>query len=347
MKISDFTYDFSAELIANQPASPRDSCALMVLDRKAQSILDFHFFDLPDLLKPGDLLVFNDSKVIPARILFAADGKKIEIFLLRPLGKEQGLRQQHHQNLWLIMGKPGKILKKGAQFKLGHDLTVRIADVLPGGERIAAFSLQSRAFEQALSKLGVVPLPPYIKNSPASFADYQTVYAKEKGSVAAPTAGLHFTKKLLEALRKKGIQFEFVTLHVGPGTFLPVKTEKVEDHRMHGEFFEIDAGTAGRLNIAKKEGRRIIAVGTTSVRVLESNCERDFSPQIGETNIFIYPGYRFRSIDGLITNFHLPKSTLLLLTCAFGGKDFILKAYAQAVQNSYRFYSFGDAMLIL
>ena len=281
--------------------------------------------------------------MIPARIKFLHENKKIEIFLTKRLG----------ENTWLAIGKPGKLLKKGAKFEIMTGLSVRIAEVNADGQRLVEFSVNGLSpedsdFDEILKKIGSTPLPPYIKNSSASFDDYQTVYAKNKGSVAAPTAGLHFTKRLLEKLAKKGIGLEFVTLHVGPGTFQPIKTERVEDHKMHSEYFSFDKDTANRLNYAKKDGRRIIAVGTTAVRVLESSYDKKsgFTPGFGETDIFIYPGYEWKCVDGLITNFHLPKSTLLLLTCSFGGEDLILKAYREAVKNKYRFYSFGDAMFI-
>jgi S-adenosylmethionine:tRNA ribosyltransferase-isomerase len=336
--INFFNYRLSPSLIAKEPTSPRDACRLMVLDQKFKTIQDKHFFDLVALLRPGDVLVFNDSRVIPARILFTHQKKKIELFLIRPQNK----------NTWIVLGKPGKIFRKGSIFSLHEDLQCEVLRSLSDGQKLVRFSKSGPLLEKILDQIGLAPFPPYIKNSRASFEDYQTVYAKEKGSVAAPTAGLHFTPRLLKKLKARGIQLEFVTLHVGPGTFMPVKTRTLEHHRMHSEFFTLRPQTAKRLNKARKEGQRIIAVGTTSVRVLESN----FHPQLGfrdgqgETKIFIYPGYRWKCVDGLITNFHLPKSTLLALTCSFGGYDFVMKAYREAIKKRYRFYSFGDTMLI-
>lgn len=326
-------------MIAQNPVSPRDACNLMVLNREQGVISHSVFSKLGNYLAKGDVLVFNDSKVIPARIIFAYESKEVEIFLTRKLTDQR----------WLAIGKPGKILHKGAVFDVGEDLKVNITEVLDDGQRVLEFSGDMTSFDEKLQKIGRAPLPPYIKNSSADFSDYQTVYAREEGSVAAPTAGLHFTERLLAELKQKGVQLLFVTLHVGLGTFLPIKSENVEDHVMHSEFFSISSKTAEILNEAKKSGRRIIAVGTTSVRVLESNfaLKKSFSAGLGETSIYIYPGYEWECVDGLITNFHLPKSTLLLLTCSFGGTDLVLKAYSEAIKKGYRFYSFGDAMLIV
>jgi S-adenosylmethionine:tRNA ribosyltransferase-isomerase len=342
MRISDFDYVLPPELIANEPANPRDACRLMVINKsdinkKGVGFEHRVFNELPDLLREGDILVFNDSKVIPARINFLHNGKKVEIFLIKKIEK----------TMWLVIGKPGKLLKKDAKFEINKRLSSTVIQVNDDGQRLVEFSADGD-FDEILKEAGSTPLPPYIKNSTASFEDYQTIYAKKQGSIAAPTAGLHFTEKLFEKLRNKGVGLEFVTLHVGLGTFLPVKTDNPEDHKMHSEYFSFDKETADRLNEAKKAGRRIIAVGTTSVRVLESSYDTKtgFKSGFGETAIFIYPGYEWKCVDGLITNFHLPKSTLLLLTCSFGGKDLILKAYSEAVKKKYRFYSFGDAMFI-
>lgn len=338
MKISDFGFDLPERLIAKEPALPRDSCRLMVLDRKRGQIEDRNFFDLIDYLDDGDVLVFNDSKVIPARIEFNDNVRKMEILLIRQVAPGQ----------WLAMGKPGKHLKKGSVFKISDHLECKIIEVQKDGERLIDFSLSGEDFDHELERIGHTPLPPYIKNSQASANDYQTIYANVKGSVAAPTAGLHFTDNLLNKLRSKGVQLEFVTLHVGPGTFMPVKTDHVEEHQIHSEFYILDNKTAKRLNDAKNMGKRIVAVGTTAVRVLESNFKNgEFTENCGETAIYIYPGYKWKCVDAMITNFHLPHSTLILLVSAFAGKDFILDAYNQAIKRDYRFYSFGDAMLII
>lgn len=329
MFTKDFDYNLPAELIANAPVSPRDKSRLMFLDRASGSISHYHFCDLPNLLLPSDILVFNESKVIPARILFG----KYEILLLREL----------QSNVWEAMVKPGKVFKTGSEFSINPSLKAVVRSVNDSGTRVLEFY-----GELDLDKIGTPPFPPYIKNSPAKMADYQTIYAREKGSVAAPTAGLHFTENIFDAFHNKGVRTEFLTLHVGLGTFQPVKVEKIEDHKMHSEFFSLSEGVAECLNEAKARGQRIIAVGTTSVRVLES-CTADgkLFPKTGETDIFIYPGYKFKFVDGMITNFHLPKSTLIMLVSAFAGKELVFGAYNEAVREKYRFYSFGDAMLIL
>ncbi len=337
MKTSSFDYNLPRELIAQDPAVPRDACRLMVLGKKKHTIDHAIFNELGDYLRKGDVLVFNDSKVIPARIIFRHNGKEAEIFLTKKLTDAK----------WLAIGKPGKILQPGCVFDLDHKLQVSIHKILPDGQRLIEFSGDMKRFDEILRRIGKTPLPPYIKNSSSKFADYQTVFAREKGSVAAPTAGLHFTRRLLGSLRKKGVQLVFVTLHVGLGTFLPLKAQNIEEHVMHSENFSIDSRSAKLLNKAKRNGRRIIAVGTTSVRVLESSFGKNgFKPGFGETAIYIYPGYRWKCVDGIITNFHLPKSTLILLICSFGGREFMLKAYREAVKKGYRFYSFGDAMFI-
>lgn len=338
MFLKDFDYFLPPELIAQKPATPRDACKLMVLDRAKRQIEHKQFYDILDYLKPGDVLVFNNSKVIPARILFKRGERTLEIFLIR---------QKDHQR-WFVLAKPGKVLKQGAEFKINENLSFVVEDILEDGQRVVAFSLSGADLENELFKIGLPPFPPYIKNPQASFADYQTVYADKHGSVAAPTAGLHFTENLLAKLKNKGIQLEFVTLHVGLGTFLPIKVPKIEEHKMHEEFFEIDDGTAGRLFRARQEGRRIVAVGTTSVRVLESAFDQKngFATGLQKTNIFIYPGYEWKCVRAMITNFHLPQSSLLLLVSSFAGKDFTLEAYDEAIKRKYRFYSFGDAMFV-
>jgi len=328
MLTKDFDYHLPKELIANMPVSPRDSSRLMCVNKGSMLITHHHFYDLPDLLHRNDVLVLNKSKVIPARIRF---GNK-EILLLRKLD----------ENVWNAMVKPGRFFREHETFAINDSLLVNIQSVLDDGTRIIKFTGN---FD--LSKIGEPPFPPYIKNTRATIGNYQTIYADEDGSVAAPTAGLHFTNDLFDRLKKKGISMEFVTLHVGLGTFQPVKTEVLIDHKMHSEWFSLSKSTADRLNAAKKDGKRIIAVGTTSVRVLESCVENDILlPQSGETDIFIYPGYEFKYVDGIITNFHLPKSTLLMLVSAFAGKDLIMRAYTEAVNEKYRFYSFGDAMFL-
>ncbi len=337
MKAALFDYDLPRELIAQEPVRPRDHCRLMVIKRHEKTISDRCFNELPEILKEGDVLVFNDSKVIPARIEFEQNGRKMEIFLIRRINASD----------WLAIGKPGRLLKNGSVFKISKKLSAEILEIKEDGQRVVRFSLQGREFDIELKKRGCTPLPPYIRNSRANDADYQTVYAENKGSVAAPTAGLHFTKRLLNKLKRKGIELLFVTLHVGLGTFLPLKTDNVKDHKMHGELFTMNKITANALNGALREKRRIIAVGTTAVRVLESSFgKKGFKAACGETSIYIYPGYKWKCVDAVLTNFHLPKSTLILLTCSFGGRKLIMKAYQSAIRKKYRFYSFGDAMLI-
>lgn len=339
MKTEDFSFALPEELIAQEPAVPRDACRLMVLNKSNENIEHRHFYDLPKLLRAGDVLVLNSSRVLPARLLFEFEGKKLELFLLRRVDG----------NNWMALGKPGKFLQPGKTFTIAPGFGFEVLEVLDDGQRKVRFKTSDQDLDVLIEKYGHTPLPPYIKNSHSKAEDYQTVYARERGSVAAPTAGLHFTPELLKELHDVGVVIVFVTLHVGLGTFLPIKTTEVEKHIMHAEIFEFSAAAASELQTARLEGRRIIAVGTTAVRVLES-CfdEKDgFKPQTGETSIFIYPGYRWKCVDGLITNFHLPQSTLLLLTCSFGGTDHVLSAYSAAVSEKYRFYSFGDAMMIL
>ena len=321
---------------------PRDGCKLMVLNREKSKIDDRHFFDLTKLLRAGDVLVLNNSRVLPARLFFEFEGKKVELFLVRAIKGTE----------WLALGKPGKILQPGITFTIAPDFTFEVVEVLAndsGGQRRVRFNVAEEKLQSLIEKYGHTPLPPYIKNSHSTPEDYQTVYAKTSGSIAAATAGLHFTERLLADLKKLGVRIVFVTLHVGLGTFLPIKTDEVEKHQMHSEIFELTVEAANELKKARKEERKIIAAGTTSVRVLESCFDkvRGFEARIGETAIFIYPGYEWKCVDGLITNFHLPQSTLLLLTCSFGGTDFVMEAYRRAVLERYRFYSFGDAMLIL
>lgn len=338
MNVQDFDYVLPDDLIASEPASPRDSCRLMVLDRSSELIHHERFYDLPQELRAGDVLVFNNSKVIPARLLLQHDNREVEVFLTRRLNSTD----------WLALVRPGKLFQVGSCFVVGDGLELVVEEIRLDGQRVVRFSDGGDFQKEVLYRLGQAPFPPYIQKTSATFEDYQTIYAEEEGSVAAPTAGLHFTEKIFGELRKKGVQLEFVRLDVGIGTFRPLKTDVVEDHIMHEERYFLEQKTAERLTRARNEGRRIIAVGTTSVRVLEDSFDpgAGFVPGERETDIFIYPGYEWKCTDGLITNFHLPKSSLLLLVSAFAGKDFVSRAYAKAIEQRYRFYSFGDAMFI-
>ncbi len=340
----DFYYDLPAQLIAQTPSEERDGCRLMVVDRQKDGVEHRIFRDILDYLNPEDMLVVNASKVIPARLLGKTDktGSDMELLLLRM--RENGE--------WETLVRPGKRAKEGASFSFGNILHATVTGVLEGGNRSVAFSYDQEKYKniyEVLDAVGQMPLPPYIKEKLKNKDDYQTVYAKTEGSAAAPTAGLHFTEKLLEAIRKKGVGYGEVTLHVGLGTFRPVKVDKIEDHLMHGEYFYVPDEVAKEINRRRKNGGRIIAVGTTSCRVLESASTEDgvVHPVSGETGIFIYPGYRFKAVDALITNFHLPESTLIMLVSALAGKEKIMSAYEEAVHEKYRFFSFGDAMLIL
>lgn len=326
------------ELIAQNPVYPRDSSRMMCLVRSRKEIEHLYFKDIVNKLGKGDLLVFNQSKVIPARIVFEYGGKTVQILLIRKIDGNQ----------WSVMVRPGKIFKPGMVIDIDENLQVEILEIMDGGLRRVIFKMKDGIFDQYIHTIGQTPFPPYIKNTKAVAADYQTVYAKKEGSVAAPTAGLHFSVDILKELQKKGVKTAFVTLHIGPGTFLPVKVENIEDHTMHSEWYEMDYETANFLNRAKDTGKRIVAVGTTSVRVLESNFKDGFfHAETGETDIFIKPGYKWKCVDGLLTNFHLPKSTLMMLVCSFGGKEFVMDAYREAIEKKYRFFSFGDVMLIL
>lgn len=340
MLLTDFDYDLPEELIAQTPCEKRDHSRLMVLHKHDESIQNAHFFDVKKYLKPGDTLVFNDTRVIPARLIGSRDktGGKVEVFLLR---RTEG-------NKWEVLVKPGKKARIGSIIKFGTELTCEIQEDTDFGGRIAEFFYDG-IWEEILDRLGQTPLPPYIHEKLEDKERYQTVYARENGSAAAPTAGLHFTKELMDELKDMGINLEFITLHVGLGTFRPVNEENIEDHVMHTEYFHISKETAERINAARKRGSRIIAVGTTSIRTLESAAFDDgtLPAKSGETGIFIYPGYKFKIVDGIITNFHLPKSTLIMLISAFAGREFTLRAYKTAVQERYRFFSFGDAMMIL
>jgi len=340
MKKSDFWYDLPPELIAQTPAERRDASRLMLLDRRTGATADYVFHDLPELLRPGDCLVVNDSRVIPARLLGRREtGGAVELVLLRDLGGGD----------WECLTRPGKKTRPGTRLVFGEGaLTAEVTEVLEGGNRRIHFEYEG-IFLEILERLGKMPLPPYIKEELEDAERYQTVYSRVPGSAAAPTAGLHFTEELLDQIRQKGIAVTAITLHVGLGTFRPVKVENIEDHQMHAEYCEISEEAADVINGTRRKGGRVIAVGTTSCRTLESRAEEDGTvrPYRGFTNCFIYPGYRFKCIDGLITNFHLPESTLIMLVSAFAGRENILRAYAEAVEKRYRFFSFGDAMLII
>ena len=340
MKVSDFNYDLPQELIAQVPIKNRDESRLMVLDRKSKTIDHKIFKDILDYLKPGDCLVRNNTKVIPARLYGIKEETGINVeFLL--LNRIEG-------DYWEVMVKPGRRLKKGTNVIFGNGLLkAEILDIMEGGKRKVKFIYEG-IFNEILDQIGLMPLPPYIHQKLQDKDRYQTVYAKYEGSAAAPTAGLHFTDELLEKIKQKGVEIANVTLHVGIGTFRPVKEENVEEHKMHTEHFYIKDEDVEKINKAKRTGHRIIAVGTTSCRVLESIAdENGYVKQIEtDTGIFIYPGYKFKCIDGLITNFHLPESTLIMLVSALAGKEFVMKAYEEAVREKYRFFSFGDAMFI-
>ena len=339
LRTSDFDYDLPESLIAQTPVEPRDYSRLMSLSRIDGGIQHHRFYDLPQLLRSGDLMVFNDSRVMPARLRGKrTTGGAIELLLLSRLSP----------GVWRAIGRPGRLLRPGAAFEVtgkGGSMRGEVLEIEPEGERIIRLDGEER-----LHDVGEVPLPPYITETLADSERYQTVYAREEGSAAAPTAGLHFTDDLLERVRAMGVQTVFVTLHVGWGTFRPVKDDDVTDHTMHAEYWELSSEAADAIRCAKAEGRRVISVGTTAVRLLENaaSLSADDLPHAGSgwADIFITPGYRFKVVDALITNFHLPRSTLLMLTSAFSSRDIMLRAYTEAVEQRYRFYSFGDAMFI-
>ncbi len=339
----DFYYDLPEELIAQSPSARRDGCRLMVLNSKTGEIEHKHFYDIIDYLNPEDMLVVNSSKVIPARLLGKTDktGSDMELLLLR----------MDESGDWETLVRPGKRAKVGAGFDFGGLLHATVTEVLDDGNRVVRFDYDKEKFAsiyEVLDAVGNMPLPPYITKKLENKSDYQTVYAKEEGSAAAPTAGLHFTDELLDRIRAKGVGYGEVTLHVGLGTFRPVKVDKLTDHHMHSEYFYITEDVAEQINRRRAMGGRIIAVGTTACRVLESVAAPDRSMRAyrGETGIFIYPGYEFKGIDALITNFHLPESTLIMLVSALAGKENTMSAYETAVMEGYRFFSFGDAMFI-
>ena len=340
MKTHDFWYELPDELIAQTPLEKRDTSRLLVMDRNTGEVKHQHFYDIIDYLNPGDCLVMNDSRVLPARLLgHRPSGGAVELLLLRDLGDKS----------WECLAKPGRKLQAGQEIIFGNgELTATVTSVQDDGNRIVQFHYEG-IFLEVLEQLGKMPLPPYIKAELQDQERYQTVYSKNVGSAAAPTAGLHFTNELLERIREKGVKTAFVTLHVGLGTFRPVKAEEITEHHMHSELCMIGADTAQILNETRKDGGRIICVGTTSCRTLESlvNDDGSFEEKSKWTEIFIYPGYTFKAMDGLITNFHLPESTLVMLVSAFAGRDHVLAAYKEAVEERYRFFSFGDAMTIL
>lgn len=339
MRLSEFDYELPERLIAQHPVEPRDSSRLLVLDRSQPQIRHCTFAEILDFILPGDTLVFNDTRVIPARLIGRRSdtGGKVEVFLLTELNSGE----------WEVLVKPGKRAKPGTVITFGPELSCQVGGQTDFGGRVVKF-IYSGVFAEILDRLGETPLPPYIHERLTDSERYQTVYARERGSAAAPTAGLHFTTELLERIKAKGANLVFVTLHVGLGTFRPVAVEDITQHVMHREFYSVPEATAHAVNCAKERGGRIIAVGTTAIRTLET-AAADGRLQAGSgwTEIFIYPGYPFKLVDGIITNFHLPKSTLLMLISAFAGRERVLQAYREAVEHEYRFFSFGDAMLIL
>ena len=352
MLISEYDYNLPEELIAQMPADKRDNSRMMVLNRKDRTISHKHFYDIVDLIEPNTLLVMNNTKVLPARLIGHKDtGAKIEVFLL----KQNSKMQDEHEN-WEVLIKPSKRVKPDTIIKISDELSVRaIKRLEENGEWLVELIFNGNNVLDVLHRNGNIPLPPYIERKipnedlkKLDFERYQTVYAKDEGSVAAPTAGLHFTKEILKKLENKGVELAYVTLNVGLGTFRPVQCENVENHKMHSETFEISEKAAEQINRAKSEGKKIIAVGTTTVRTLETAYKKFGCIKAchDHSELFIYPPYEFKVIDNLITNFHLPKSTLLMLVSALAGKDFIFEAYKEAIENKYRFFSYGDCMYI-
>ena len=337
MLVTDFDYDLPQELIAQHPMEPRDHSRLLVVDKKTGEIEHKHFYDLVNYLKPGDVLVFNDTRVIPARLHGTKDtGAPVEVFLLT----------RRDATDWEVLVRPGKKLQVGAKINFSDELSCEVIEHTDFGGRVVRFKYDG-IFEEILDRLGETPLPPYITAPLEDKERYQTVYNRERGSAAAPTAGLHFTKELLQKIKEIGCEEVFVTLHVGLGTFRPVSEAKIEDHKMHKEFYTVSQEAADAVNKAKAEGRRIIAVGTTAVRTLEAaGADGQLHAGSSWTNIFIYPGYKFRLVDDLVTNFHLPQSTLLMLVSTLSTREIMLQTYKKAVEEKYRFFSFGDAMFI-
>lgn len=339
MNLKDFYYDLPPELIAQTPLDKRDSSKLLVLNRETGDIYHKVFSDITDYLKKGDCLVLNDSRVLPARLLGVREdtGSPIEFLLLT----------RRETDVWEVIVRPGKKAKPGKRFVFGNELRAEVLDIVNDGNRLVRFEYEG-LFENVLDKLGEMPLPPYITEKLADKERYQTVYSKHDGSAAAPTAGLHFTNELLEKIRNRGVNIAYVTLHVGLGTFRPVKADVIENHKMHSEFYVLDKENADIINNSRKGGGSIVAVGTTSTRTLETIADENgfLKPSSGWTDIFIYPPYKFKAVDKLITNFHLPESTLLMLVSSLAGRENVLNAYKAAIDNSYRFFSFGDAMFI-
>ena len=339
MRTEDFDYYLPEELIAQHPADKRDFSRLMVVDRKTGQREDKHFYDIIDYLNEGDLLVMNDTRVIPARLFGHREGKEeeIEVFLLENIEKDK----------WEVLVRPGKKMKIGTKCIFSDELSLEVVDIKEDGNRIVEFSYEG-IFQEILDRLGNMPSPPYIKEKLKDKERYQTVYSKNPGSVAAPTAGLHFTKELLKKIEEKGVKLAYITLNVGLGTFRPVKVDDVKNHKMHSEFYQISKETADLINETKKNNKRIISTGTTTTRTLESVYKKngEIKEDSGWTDIFIYPGFEFKVIDCQITNFHLPKSTLIMLVSALSTKEIILDAYKDAVEKKYRFFSFGDAMFL-
>ncbi len=339
MKTSDFDYELPEELIAQTPAEPRDHSRLLVYDRKTKTVSHRHFYEIGEYLRAGDVLVRNNTRVLPARLYgYTPHGGRVEVLLLKRLGLTD----------WEVLVKPGKKARVNATLKFNDKLSLKVNALAADGCRRVTFFYEG-VFEDLLAEVGETPLPPYIHEKPADKERYQTVYAKIDGSAAAPTAGLHFTPELLKKLEENGVEIADILLHVGLGTFRPVKAEEIADHKMHSEYYRITEEAAEKINRAKKEGRRIVAVGTTSVRTLESAADENgtVASGDGDTEIFIYPGVKIKCVDALITNFHLPKSTLIMLVSAFCGREETLRIYNEAVKERYRFFSFGDAMLIL
>lgn len=337
MLVTDFDYDLPQELVAQHPMEPRDHSRLLVVDKKTGEIEHKHFYDLVNYLKPGDVLVFNDTRVIPARLHGTKDtGAHVEVFLLT----------RRDATDWEVLVRPGKKLQVGAKINFSDELSCEVIEHTDFGGRVVRFKYDG-IFEEILDRLGETPLPPYITAPLEDKERYQTVYNRERGSAAAPTAGLHFTKELMQKIKEIGCEEVFVTLHVGLGTFRPVSEAKIEDHKMHKEFYTVSQEAADAVNKAKAEGRRIIAVGTTAVRTLEAaGADGQLHAGSSWTNIFIYPGYKFRLVDDLVTNFHLPQSTLLMLVSTLSTREIMLQTYKKAVEEKYRFFSFGDAMFI-
>lgn len=340
MKTSDFDYQLPPELIAQTPVTPRDSSRLLVYDRQLDKVYHKHFYDIKQFLKKGDVLVRNNTRVLPARMFgYTANGGKVEVLLLK----------RFNLNEWEVLVKPGKKAKPGAKLVFNQELSLEVIETIEqsGSRRVKFF--YDGVFEDVISRIGEMPLPPYITEKLNDKERYQTVYAKVDGSAAAPTAGLHFTDNLIEEIKAMGVEIVDVLLHVGLGTFRPVKSEDILEHHMHSEYYEVDQHACDVINKAKKEGRRVVAVGTTSVRTLESVADQDgfLTATKGNTEIFIYPPYKFKCVDALITNFHLPKSTLLMLVSSLSTREKILELYNLAVKEEYRFFSFGDSMLVL